>query len=121
MTHTWVPTGKTTIATTVWRDVAPLEDITASFVLVTGISVKPEWNITDKVDVRATCLRRYPYQELFSDDFEPRVKHANVSVLWRAARHISLTGALTHEVRTSTLPLGDYKVSTAMFEAHVGF
>jgi hypothetical protein len=42
-------------------------------------------------------------------------------VLWRAARHITLSGGLTREVRTSTLPTGDYKVDTAMVEAHVGF
>lgn len=122
LVHTWAPTGKTTIATTIWRDVAPLEDITASFVLVTGISVKPEWNVTDKVSVRGNLsYAKWAYQELFGDDFEHRVKNASVSVLWRAARHITLSGALTREVRTSTLPLGDYKVDTAMIEAHVGF
>jgi exopolysaccharide biosynthesis operon protein EpsL len=122
VTHTWTPTGKTTIATTVWRDVAPLEDITASFVLVTGIAIKPEWNVTEKVSVRGNLsYGRWEYQELFGGDFEHRVRNAQVSVLWRAARHITLSGALMREVRTSTLPLGDYKVDTAMIEAHLGF
>jgi len=120
--YTWAPTGKTTIATTLWRDVAPLEDITASFVLVTGIAVKPEWNVTEKVSVRGNLsYARWEYQELFGDDFEHRVKNASISVLWRAARHITLSGGLTREVRTSTLPTGGYKVDTAMVEAHVGF
>jgi exopolysaccharide biosynthesis operon protein EpsL len=122
VTHTWAPTAKTTVATTVYRDVAPLEDITASFVLVTGISIKPEWNITEKVSVRGNLsYGKWQYQELIQDDFEHRVKNATVSVLWRAARHITLSGQLMREVRTSSLPLGDYKVDTAMVEAHVGF
>src|SRR5207237_8727305 len=100
-----------TIATSAQRDVAPLEDITASFVLVTGIQVRPDWAITDKINIRGNFgYSQWKYFELQADDFEHRVRTAGISVFWRAARHIALTGGFAREVRTSTLPLGDYKV-----------
>ena len=123
LTHTWTPTGKLTIATTLLRDIAPLEDITSSFVLVTGVTVRPDWAMTDKISVRGNfSYSRWEYfgDHVFSNDFEHRVRVAGVSVLYRAARHVSLSGGVTREVRTSSLTNADYKVDTAMVEAHLG-
>jgi exopolysaccharide biosynthesis operon protein EpsL len=124
LTHTYTPTGKLTIATVLSRDIAPLEDITSQFVLVTGITVRPDWAVTEKINIRGNLgYSRWEYfgDGVFSQDFEHRVKNIGVSVLWRAARHISLSTGVAREVRTSTLANGDYKVDTAMVEAHVGF
>jgi hypothetical protein len=124
VSHTYTPTGKLTIASVLSRDIAPLEDITSSFVLVTGIAIKPDWAVTEKINVRGNLgYSRWEYfgDGVLSQDFEHRVKNIGVSVMWRAARHISLSGGVAREVRTSTLTNGDYKVDTAMVEAHVGF
>jgi exopolysaccharide biosynthesis operon protein EpsL len=124
VTHTYTPSGKLTIATVLSRDIAPLEDITSSFVLVTGIAVKPDWAVTEKINVRPVLgYSRWEYfgDGILSQDYEHRVKNIGVSVVWRAARHISLSGGVGREVRTSSLVNADYKVDTAMVEAHVGF
>ncbi len=124
LTYTWTPTGKITVATTAQRDIAPLEDITTSFVLVTGITVRPDWAITDKINIRGNfAYSKWDYRgdPALSLDFEHRVRTAGVSVAYRPAARIAITGGLARETRTSTLANGDYKVDTATLEARIGF
>ena len=124
LTHTYTPTGKLTFATSVQRDIAPLEDITSSFVLVTGVTVRPDWAVTEKINVRGNLsYSRWEYfaDQIFSQDFEHRVKNIGVSVMYRPTRRIALSTGVSREVRTSTLTNADYKVDTAMVEARIGF
>lgn len=123
-TYTWTPTGKLTIAAIAQRDVAPLEDVTASFVLVTGLTVRPDWAVTDKINVRGNFgYSKWDYRgdPALGLNFEHRVKTAGISVLYRPFRRISIGGGYTHEERSSTLPTGDYKVDIATIEARIGF
>ncbi len=123
-TYTWTPTGKITVATTLQRDIAPLDDITTSFALVTGLTVRPDWAVTDKINVRGNFgYARYEYRgdPARGLDFEHRVRTAGVSVLYRPAARISISGGVARETRTSTLANGDYKVDIATLEARVGF
>lgn len=123
-TYTWTPTGKLTIATTAQRGVAPLEDVTTSFVLVTGLSIRPDWAVSDKVSVRgnfAYAKWEYRGDTAVQPDFEHRVKTAGISVLYRPFQRVSITGSYAREQRTSTLLTGDYKVDVASIEARIGF
>jgi exopolysaccharide biosynthesis operon protein EpsL len=123
-THTYTPTGKLTIASTARRDIAPLEDITSSFVLVTGITVRPDWALTDKLSLRGHFgYSRWEYtgEPLLGQEFEHRVRTAGGSLFWRPTRRIALSGGVAREVRTSTLTNGDYTVNTAFIEGRVGF
>jgi exopolysaccharide biosynthesis operon protein EpsL len=124
VSHTWTPTGKFTLATVAQRNVAPLEDVTASFVLVTGIMFRPDWAITDKINLRGYAgYSRWEYfgAEPVQQDYEHRVKTYGVSLMWRPTRRIALTGSLGREERTSSLQNADFKVDTASFEARIGF
>jgi len=123
-TYTWTPTGKITVATTAQRDIAPLEDITTTFVLVTGITIRPDWQITDKVSLRGNfAYAKWDYRgdPQLGLDFEHKVSNAGVSVLWRPFTRWSFGAGVAREVRTSTLPTGDYVVNQATLEARVGF
>ena len=124
LTYTYFPTGKITIATTAQRDVAPLEDISASFVLVTGVTVRPDWAITDKINIRgafAYSIWDYRGDPALGLQFTHRVRSGGVSVMYRPTAHISLVGGVSREVRTSTAQFGDYEVNTASIEARIGF
>jgi exopolysaccharide biosynthesis operon protein EpsL len=124
LVHTYTPTGKLTIATIINRDVAPLEDVTASFVLVTGITVRPDWAISEKLNLRGNFgYARWEYfgVEPFAADYEHRVKVASATLMWRPTLRIALSGTLGTERRTSSLSNADYKVNTAAFEARIGF
>jgi exopolysaccharide biosynthesis operon protein EpsL len=123
-TYTWTPTGKTTIATSLYRDIAPLEDVQSSFVLVTGVTVRPQWDVTDKISVRGDLeYAKWDFHGApgLGNSFEHRVKTAGLGLVYKPTTKILLQGTYTHEVRTSTLPTGDYKVDTALLEARVGF
>ena len=124
VSHTWTPTGKFTMATVAQRNVAPLEDVTASFVLVTGIALRPDWAITEKINLRGDLrYARWEYfgAEPFQQDYEHRVKSAAVTLMYRPTRRIALSGSLAREERTSSLTNADYKVDTASVEARIGF
>jgi exopolysaccharide biosynthesis operon protein EpsL len=123
-TYTWSPTVKTRVATVIFRDVAPLEDIQSRFVLVTGITVRPQWDVTEKVSVRGNLeYSKWDFRgdPLLGNTFEHRVKAAGVGLVWKPARDILLQGTYQHEQRSSTLPTGDYKVDTVIVEGRVGF
>jgi exopolysaccharide biosynthesis operon protein EpsL len=123
-TYTWTPTGKLTIATTAQRDVAPLEDIQTTFVLVTGISVKPSWAATDKITVRGNLdYSKWDYRgdTSGSPGFHHRVRNGGVVVLYRLTPKIQLSAGASREVRASSLDLGDYRVNTVYVEGRIGF
>ena len=123
-TYTWTPTGKITVATVASRDVAPLQDINTSFVLVTALTVRPDWQITDKISLRGNLqYAKWDYHgdPALGGTYEHKVKAAGVSVLYKPFERISLIGGYAHEQRSSTLVNGDYKVDTASIEARIGF
>jgi exopolysaccharide biosynthesis operon protein EpsL len=123
-TYTWTPTGKITVATIAQRDIAPLEDINTSFVLVTSLTVRPDWQISEKLNLRGNfAYAKWDYRgdPALGLDFEHRVKTAGVSLLWRPFTRVSLSGGIAREERTSTLATGDYKVNQATVEARIGF
>ena len=123
-TYTWTPTGKIIVATTASRDAAPLQDTNTSFVLVTALAIRPDWQITDKVSLRGNL--QYAKWDYHGDpalglDYEHRVKAGGIALLYRPFERVSITGAYQHERRTSTLVNADYKVDTASIEARIGF
>jgi hypothetical protein len=123
-TYTWTPTGKITVATIASRDVAPLQDINTSFVLVTALTVRPDWQITDKINLRGNLqYAKWDYRgdPALGQDYEHRVKAGGIAVMYRPWEKVAITGAYQHERRTSTLVNGDYKVDTVSIEGRVGF
>lgn len=123
-TYTWTPTGKFTLAATAQRDVAPLESISQSFVLVTGITLRPDWAVTDKINVRGVLAYNvwdYRGDAVQGLDFTHRVRTGGISIVYRPTQHISLVGGFTREVRASTAPFGDYEANVSSLEARVGF
>lgn len=123
-TYTWMPTVKTKVATSVYREVAPLEDIQSRFVLVTGITVRPQWDITEKVSLRGNVeYAKWDYRgdATLGVSFENKVRAAGIGLVWKPARDLLFQGTYQHEQRTSPLPTGDYKTDTVIVEGRVGF
>ena len=124
ITYTWIPTGKITVATILARDVAPLEELSASFVLVTGITIRPDWAISEKLNLRGTLAYQnwdYRGDPLLGLQFEHKVRTAGLELVWRPTLRIAVTGQVSHERRTSTLVNADYDVNTAAIGARIGF
>jgi exopolysaccharide biosynthesis operon protein EpsL len=123
-TYTWTPTGKITVATTAQRDVAPLQDINTSFVLVTSLAVRPDWAISDKLTLRGNLqYAKWDYRgdPALGQDYEHRVTGGGVALMYRPWERVAITGAYQHERRSSTLLNGDYRVDVFSIEGRIGF
>ena len=123
-TYTWTPTGKITVAAIAQRDVAPLQDINTSFVLVTSFVVRPDWQITDKLNLRGNVqYAKWDYRgdAALGQDYEHRVTAGGVALMYRPWERVAITGAYQHERRTSTLVNSDYRVDTVSLEGRIGF
>lgn len=124
VTYTWTPTPKFSLASTVRRDIAPLDDVQTSFVLSTGVSTKPRWQLTEKVAVIGSLdYARWKYQgdPLIGGDFEQTIRAGLVGFAWTPFRRVVVTGSLQREVRTSDLRGGDYRVTVGTLDARIGF
>jgi exopolysaccharide biosynthesis operon protein EpsL len=124
VTYTWTPTGKTLIASTVYRDVAPLQDIQSRFVLTTGIKIAPQWDVTSKMSVRGNLeYVKWDYRgdTTLGANFEHRVTAAGVGLIYKPTRNTLLSATYAHEQRTSTLFTGDYKDDLVILEGRIGF
>ena len=124
LSHNWTPTGKLTIVSTVLREIAPLDDIQTTFVLLTGVNVKPRWDVTEKIAVTGSLeYSRWEYRAnpTIGNDYSHRVRSGGVSVAYRPLRNVLLQAGVVREVRTSTLPDAEYEVNVASLEARIGF
>lgn len=121
--HFWTPTGKLEFMTTAMREITPLDDIQSTFVLLTGINVKPKWNVTEKVSVQGSLdYSQWEYSANRSaGDYTHRVRSGGVSISYRPLRTVLLQAGVLREVRTSSLALADYEVTIASLEARIGF
>jgi exopolysaccharide biosynthesis operon protein EpsL len=132
VTHTWLPTGKLTFATTVYREIAPLDDIQTAFVLTKGITIRPRWDVTAKIAVQGSFdYSRWDYNPVFpittaggvvaTGPYRHNIRTGGVSVAWRPYTRVLVQAGLLREVRTSTLFAADYEVNVATLEARIGF
>jgi opacity protein-like surface antigen len=53
LTAIWDATGKTRVTSEVWRDISSLGDEIATYAIVNGISIEPQWAITPKTLLKA--------------------------------------------------------------------
>ena len=124
VTYTWTPSPKFSMASTVRRDIAPLDDVQTSFVLATGVGVKPRWQVTDKLALvgSADYVRwKYRGDPIIGGNFEHRVRAASVGFAWTPFTRVLIAGTLQHEERTSDLANADYRVNLGTLEARIGF
>jgi hypothetical protein len=104
--------------------VGPAEDITTAFVLVTGGYIRPEWQITDKVSLKANAeynIWQYKSGPLTGADFTHHQRLFGVSVAWRPANKILLQAGYNYEKRASTLLFADYQDEVFFVEGRIGF
>jgi hypothetical protein len=125
LTHTWNPTGKLEILSTLRREISPIEEVQSSnFVLVKGISVKPKWTATDKIAVTGVAeytIWGYRADLLNATSYEHRVRALGTGVSWRPSPRFTFQAGYLHEKRKSTLAVADYNVDLFTLEGRVSF
>jgi len=121
--YTWTPTVKFAVNVSASRDVGPAEDITSAFVLVTGGYIRPQWQVTDKVTLKANAeYNVWQYKsDLPGGDFTHHQRLFGVSVAWRPTQRTLLQAGYNYEKRRSTLLFGDYEDEVFFVEGRIGF
>jgi exopolysaccharide biosynthesis operon protein EpsL len=125
ITHTWTPSGKLTVASALYRDVAPLTAVQSSnFVIERGVSVKPRWEFTDKISVEGDAeYNNWEYRGNLAtgENFTYRVRTFGATLSYRPTRRILLQCGYVNEMRTATIPNADYRDNLFNISARVGF
>jgi hypothetical protein len=128
VTYDFKPTGKFALTLLVFREITPNEDIRTNFILGQGVSLRPTWSLGAKTDLSGTFAyvrQDYLGNPGFLPDAAPQqVEHisdAGLSLVNRFTRNGSLTFAVQHEVRTSSIPLRDYRDNTFSVTVRLAF
>ena len=125
--YDWRPTGKLGINAVARREVSPLDDTYSSFVLLTGYSLSPTLQMTEKLSAALTL--DYSSRDYLADPtllLVPSgtrtdwVRTAGLKVTYRPLRSVALEMTLLRETRSSTFPLGDYEVNIANVAVRIG-
>lgn len=112
LAHTWFPTGKLRVVTSLSRNIASFQQLFNSYYISETFAVAPVWEVTAKTRVRA----RYSYSErdyrgalplvglVFVPEGELRedkVHGLTLSAEWEPTRTILVTATVQHERRSS--------------------
>jgi hypothetical protein len=135
--HTWNPTVKSQVVTTLRDEISPIQEVqSANFVIVKGISVKPQWLATEKITVGGDLeYNDWHYKGATAaaapaattgplvpaSDYTNRVRTIGLTGSWKPTQHIFLVANYLHERRTSSLAEQDYTVDVFSVEGRISF
>jgi exopolysaccharide biosynthesis operon protein EpsL len=122
--YTWTPTPKITVASALYRDIGPSDDVTTSFVLANGAYIRPRWDATEKISIQGNVeYDRFDFHgdPLHPTDFSHRLRTYGASALYRPTRKSMVSAGVNREIRTSDLPLADYDAKVIFIEGRIGF
>jgi exopolysaccharide biosynthesis operon protein EpsL len=115
-TLTWSPTDKTDIAVSAWRELEPVEDLTASDALSRGWSISPAWRATEKITVQGFLARQKRDHEgagrTSIDQRKDKLQTAGIGITYRPLKNTELSLSYQTEKRDSNLTLDEYKANT---------
>jgi lactam utilization protein B len=107
------------------REVSPLDDTYATFVLLTGIALNPTWRLTEKINVTATL--DYSDRDYLTEGLllvtnrEDSVRTAGVRLAYRALRAVTLDLSAMRQTRSSPVAFDEYEVTIVGAGLRVGF
>ncbi|MGH9955768.1 MAG: XrtB/PEP-CTERM-associated polysaccharide biosynthesis outer membrane protein EpsL [Pyrinomonadaceae bacterium] len=124
-TFAWAPTAKTLVDGALYREIASVEDLIASFVLTEGVTAGVAWAPTIKIVLQARAIyedREYEGDPgLFFGTAQQRdetFRGLRLAAGYRPGRAIDVTAAYEHGSRSSNLINGDYDYD--LFSINVG-
>jgi exopolysaccharide biosynthesis operon protein EpsL len=109
--YDWTPNDKSAVLLKVRREIDGLNDFASSYVLVQGISVKPRWIVSSKVNVAWDLsyskldFRGDPgiFSGLSNQDREDKIKTYGMSVGYSPLPSTSMSLSIHRDQRSSTL------------------
>ncbi|HEY8068074.1 MAG TPA: XrtB/PEP-CTERM-associated polysaccharide biosynthesis outer membrane protein EpsL [Burkholderiales bacterium] len=126
--YDWKPTAKITLMVLAQRDLSPFEYVRSSFVLVKGISLRPTYSLTSKIDLSASydnVTREYLGDPSAALGITPsridKVRSLGALLTYRALRTVTLQLSAAHETRSSNIAFGDYAANVVFLSGRLAF
>lgn len=121
-------TEKFSLSAIAQREISMGEDIQTSLVLIKGFTLRPTWDVTQKIRIAATA--DYSVRDYLSDpavalglasNREDRVRMLSATVFYRPLQTLTLSLTAQREVRSSNQPLTDYTDNVLSLGARLAF
>ena len=121
----WLPTVKTVLSLTGFREIGSVIDVTSTYTLSQGVSADVSWETTNKVSMNGNVT----YQNLDfigdaifgSSQRSDTLKSGSISFVYKPIKPVTLNASLTRSDRTSTISSYDFTSNAIMFSAQYEF
>jgi exopolysaccharide biosynthesis operon protein EpsL len=123
----WVPTGKTTLDLSVYRNVLSSDDLAASYILFRGVSIEPTWAALSTITVKLRALRELreyrgdPGIVLGGQEREDTFKSLRLSTVYTPTRTVQISLAFEAGKRDSNVNGFDFKYKQGSARAQLAF
>ncbi len=118
LTYDWKPTSKTGIILSGWRETVAIQSLTANFSLITGASVSPVWNLTEKIKLAGNfSYLSQKFDRFRVLDDQPSIGNnnniitASMELSYVPYYGIEISASAYHNSLTSNSPLGGFNAN----------
>jgi len=121
--YDWTPGGRFSLSAIAQRDISVYEDIRTSFVLVTGVALRPTYRIDDKLSLGgvADISKRDYLGDPTGASRTDKIHTLGVTATWLPTRNTSVIASLTRETRSSSLQFSDYEAWIIFLRGRISF
>ncbi|HLX81852.1 MAG TPA: XrtB/PEP-CTERM-associated polysaccharide biosynthesis outer membrane protein EpsL [Burkholderiales bacterium] len=126
--YDWKPTAKIGLTALAQRDLSPFEYVRSSFVLVKGITLRPTYSVTSKIDLSGSfdrVTREYLGDPSAALGVTPsridKVHSLGALLTYRALQTVTLQLSAVHETRSSNIAFGDYAANVVFLSGRLAF
>lgn len=108
----WLPTGKTGLNLSIWRENNAQSFVTTSYTLNTGTSVVGSYYLTNKITLQGNAKyekRDFEGDAIFQSNRSDKDKNFSVSVIYKPTLSLMLNASLMHSTRDSTSDMLSFK------------
>jgi len=124
----YIPTGKTSLLVTAYRDIDASDNLTTQYTINKGLSLSPIWDPVDKVRVQGMLKQEsfnYTTGALFAallpQDRIDTLKSASLSTTYTPARRVQASLTLYADKLSSTLSEYNYRDKGLVVNARIAF
>lgn len=124
----WMPTVKTNLMFTGWREIAQSDNLTSSFVLSQGLRLIPSWSVTPKVNLN--MFMSYEQQDFLGDPGfvdsdgvtqKDQIMNIGLNIRYKPVENAEISAVFKHEDRDSNNPLRSYQSQFGGLNFRLGF
>jgi exopolysaccharide biosynthesis operon protein EpsL len=121
--YDWTPGGRFSLSAIALRDISVYEDIRSSFVLVTGVALRPDYRIDDKLSLGAVAdiSKREYLGDPTGATRADKVHTLGITATWLPSRNTSVIASLTRETRASDVQFNDYEAWVVFLRGRIAF